>query len=564
MPMNIEPTNERVDRIFERYTQPDSPGPGCAVAVIRDGEMVYRQGYGLANLEHEVPNLPSTVFNIGSMAKQFTAFAIALLEHEGQLSFDDDIREHLPELHDFGETITVRHLIHHTSGLRGSFPELLALAEWRDSDYTTTDDVFRLLQAQRALNYLPGKEHLYVNSGYVLLAKICERASGQSFAEFSRCHIFEPLGMARTCIHDSVFRVIPGRALGYYYDDEQESWLNAPLTDCVFGPTNVYATVEDLALWDENFYTGKVGGQAVVEQVHQPGRLDDGTELDYAFGLMLGPTHAHRGWQVVEHGGGQGGYGAWMLRFPKLQTSVVVLFNHFLWEMRDYAIKVADLFVEDKEAAGVQPVGPAAPADEAAPVELTSAQLRAKAGTYFSPERAAIREVTYQEGRLQYLGLDLVPLAKNLFLFEKVPDSQLEFCVGPDGSVVSMTTITPSGDFPYQRVAPVSPSPDALAEFAGRYYSSELDIYWTLEAGDGALIARRRKYVDSRLTPLFQDAFSDDWLPLMGYPTTYLVLFERDDAGAVNGLRVSGTRVRNLQFVKTNPPDPTAERTGGQ
>jgi CubicO group peptidase (beta-lactamase class C family) len=550
--MNVEPTNERVDCIFERYNKPGSPG--CAVAVIKDGQILYRQGYGLANLEHSAPNLPSTVFNIGSMAKQFTAFTIALLEDEGQLSFDDDIRKHLPEMHDFGQTITIRHLIHHTSGLRGSFPELLALAEWRDADYTTTDDVFRLLTSQRELNYPPGEEHLYVNSGYVLLAKICERVSGQSFTEFSKRRIFDPLGMTHSFIHDSVFMIIPGRAQGYY--DDQTGWFNAPLTDCVVGPTNVYTTVEDLTLWDENFYSGQVGGQAVIEQMHQPGRLNDGSELDYAFGLMVGPTHAHRGWQVVEHGGGQGGYGAWMLRFPELHFSVVVLFNHFLWEMRDYAVKVADLFLEDREAARMPPDEPAAPEEAAPSVELASEQLKAKAGTYFSPERAALREVTYEQGRLQYTGLDLVPLGENLFFFEKVPDSQLEFHAGPDGAVAGMTTITPSGDFGYERVEPVSPSPDALAEYAGRYYSPELDIYWTLESGEDHLIARRRKYVDSQLTPLFQDAFSDDWMPIMGYPTTYLVLFERDAEGAITGLRVSGSRVRNLRFIRTGPSEP--------
>lgn len=547
--MNVEPTDERVDRIFERYTKPGSPG--CAVAVIKDGEIAYHQGYGLANLDHGAPNLPSTVFNIGSMAKQFTAFAIALLEQEGKLSFDDDIRQHLPEMRDFGPAITIRHLIHHTSGLRGSFPELLALAEWRDTDHTTTGDVFWLLKSQRELNYPPGQEHLYVNSGYVLLAKICERVGGQSFAEFSRHRIFDPLGMTRSFIHDSVFRVIPGRALGYYEGD-QGSWLYAPLTDSVVGPTNVYTTVEDLALWDENFYGGEVGGQAIIEQMHQPGRLNDGSELDYAFGLMVGPSHAHRGWQVVEHGGGQGGYGAWMARFPELHFSVVVLFNHFLWDMRDHAIKVADLFVEDKEVAEMPPDERPAPVEPAAPIELSSDQLQAKVGTYFSPERAALRDVTCHEDRLQYLGLDLVLLDENLFGFEKLPDSRLKFRIGPDGSVASMTIITPSGNFAYQRVARVSPSPEALAEYAGRYYSPELEIYWTLEAEDGHLVAKRRKYVDSQLTPLFQDAFSDDWMPIMGYPTTYLVIFERDGEGAVTGLRVSGTRVRNLRFVRTS------------
>jgi hypothetical protein len=394
-----------------------------------------------------------------------------------------------------------------TSGLRGSFPELLALAEWRDADYTTTDDVFWLLKSQRELNYPPGQEYLYVNSGYVLLAKICERVSKQPFAEFSKRRIFDPLGMTRSFIHDSVVKVIPGRALGYYYDDDKAGWFYAPLTDCVVGPSNVYTTVEDLALWDENFDSGQVGGPAVIE----------------------------------------------------LHISVVVLFNHFLWEMRDYAIRVADLFLEDKEDAEMPPDEPAPSVEVATPVELASEQLKAKVGIYFSPERAALREVTYGQGRLQYLGLDLVPLAENLFLFEKRPDSQLEFRVGSDGAIASMTTITPSGDLRYERVARVSPSPGALEEYVGRYYSPELDIYWTLEAGDGHLVARRRKYVDSKLTPLFQDAFSDDWMPIMGYPTTYLARFERDAQRAISGLRVSGTRVRNLRFVRTGPSHPTDE-----
>ena len=214
MSMNVQPTNDKVDSIFERYIKPGSPG--CALAVMKDGELVYQQGYGLANLELEVPILPSTVFNIGSMAKQFTAFAIALLEDEGKLSLDDDMRTYLPEMHDVGETITLRHLIHHTSGLRGSFPELLALAEWRDTDATTTDDVVRLLKAQRALNFRPGDETMYVNSNYVLLAQICERVSGQSFATFCQERIFDPLGMTRSVINDSFWKIIPGRAQGYY------------------------------------------------------------------------------------------------------------------------------------------------------------------------------------------------------------------------------------------------------------------------------------------------------------------------------------------------------------
>jgi CubicO group peptidase (beta-lactamase class C family) len=544
--MNVQPTDPQVDPLFEHYTKPGSPG--CAVAVVKEGQIVYKQGYGLANVELGVPNLPSTVFNIGSMAKQFTAFAIALLADEGKLSLDDDLRAHLPEMPDLGETITLRHLIHHTSGLRGSFPELLALAEWRDTDATTTEDVVRLLKAQRALNYRPGDEYMYVNSNYVLLTQICERISGQTFATFCRERIFEPLGMTRSVVNDSYFKLIPGRACGYY--DDEDVWYNAPLTDSVIGSTNIYTTVEDLVRWDENSYTGQVGGQAIIELVHQPGRLTDGTALDYAFGLEVGPAHQHRGWQMVEHGGSQGGYSSWMVRLPELHLSVVVLFNHFLWNMREYALQVADLFLEDNSSAATAAEETAATAEPPAPIELSVEQLAAKAGTYFSHQRATLREIACVEGRLQFQGLDLLPLSETRFCFAVEPETLVEFSLAADGRVTGMKTITSSGEYPYDRVETVGPTPEQLAQYTGRYYSPELDIHWTIEAGDDHLVATRRKYVDSQLTPVFADAFSDDWTPLMGYPTTYLVVFERDHKGAVAGLRVSGTRVRNLRFVQ--------------
>lgn len=551
---NIEPKDPRVDRIFEWADELGSPG--CAVAVIKGGEVFYKQGYGLADVELAVPILPSTAFNIGSTAKQFTAFSIALLESEGKLALDDDLRQHLPEMPDLGETITLRHLIHHTSGLRGSFPELLALAEWRDTDATTTDDVFGLLKRQRALNFRPGDEHLYVNSNYVLLAQVVERVSGQSYAEFCAGRIFQPLGMGSTVVNDSCFKLIPRRASGYYKDNG--AWFNAPLTDSVVGPTNIYSTVEDLARWDENWYTGQVGGRAVAERVLEPGRLNDGSVLDYAFGLMVGPTHRHRGWQLVEHGGSQGGYSSWMVRIPELHLTTVVLFNVFLWDMREYALRVADVFLEERpskvqtagESAEMATEQPQAAAGAPAIMEVSDEHLATMAGTYYSPQRATLRRVAIQEGRLQYEGLDLVPQGEFIFCFAVEPETKVTFSLAAGGGVVGMRTITASGEYGYDRVETDVPTRAALAQYAGRYYSPELDITWTLSAGDDHLVASRRKYVDSKLSPVFADAFRDDWEPLMGYPTSYLVVFDRDGQGAVSGLRVSGTRVRNLEFVR--------------
>jgi hypothetical protein len=238
-----------------------------------------------------------------------------------------------------------------------------------------------------------------------------------------------------------------------------------------------------------------------------------------------------------------------MVRFPQLHLSVVVLFNHFLWEMQDYALKVADLFLEEKASPVV--VEQQAPQEVAvAPIQLSVEQLQNKAGTYYSAPRAALREITCVKGTLQFQGLALVPLNENFFFFEVEPKTNVEFILGEDDAVAGMKTITSSGEYRYDRVETVAPTSEELAAYAGRYYSPELDIYWTIEANKDHLTAKRRKYVDSKLTPLFRDAFSDDWGPLMGYPTTYMVVFERDEHEAIIGLRVSGTRVRHLKFVK--------------
>jgi CubicO group peptidase (beta-lactamase class C family) len=544
--MNIQPTNEQVDRIFEEFTRPGSPG--CALAVMQGGEVVYKQGYGLADLENKLPILPATVFNIGSMAKQFTAFAIALLEDRGQLAYDDDFRKYLPEMHDFGKPITIRHLLHHTSGIRCTFPDLLFLAEWRESDATSTEDVLRLLKRQRELDFPTGSEYAYANSNYILLALICARVSGESFAEFCRQQIFEPLGIASTVVNEDYFKIIPRRASGYY--GEEGDWFNAPLTDSVIGSTNVYTTVEDLALWDENFYTAQVGGQRVIDQLDEPGHLEDGTQTDYAFGLMVGPTHQHRGWQVVEHGGGQGGYVCHMARFPELHLSVAALFNCYLWNARDKTLQVADCFLEEKQPRETPPASTITTTAHPAGTELTAEQLQPKTGKYFDPQRVALREVRLQDGRLQYQGFNLVPLSAERFYLEDEPDVLIEFQPAPTGHVRTIKTITASGEYTYERVASDLPAAENLEDFTGIYYSPELDLRWEILLGDGQLVVRRRKFVDTRLTPVFKDAFNDDWQPVLGWPWAYTIIFQRDAEGVVNELTVSGSRIRRLKFIR--------------
>ena len=248
----------KVDKVFEQWDKPDSPG--CALGVYRDGQIVYKRGYGMANLNDDVPITPATVFHVASMSKQFTAASILLLAQQGKLSLDDDVHKYIPELPDFGEPITLRHLLHHTSGLRDQW-SLLDLAGWRYSqDLITDDDVMSVLVRQKALNFKPGEKYMYSNTGFTLLAIIVKRVSGMSLREFTTKNIFQPLGMTHTHFRDDHEEIIKHDALGYEQDGKDKPFrMNLTNFDTA-GATSLHTTVEDLQLWDENFYHPRVGG----------------------------------------------------------------------------------------------------------------------------------------------------------------------------------------------------------------------------------------------------------------------------------------------------------------
>src|ERR1700722_11910879 len=250
----------RVDQLCEPWDKPDSPG--CAVAVMKDGRIVHERGYGMADLEHDAKITPTSVFHVASISKQFTAAAVLLLAQEGKLSPDDEARRYLPELPDFGVPITLRHLLHHTSGLRDQW-ELVSLAGWRYSlDLITDADVLSVVSRQRELNFPPGSEYLYSNTGYTLLAQIVKHVSGQTFRELTTERLFRPLAMHRTHFRDNHAEIVPDIAYGYEKTGDHFE-LSIPNFDTV-GATSLLTTVEDLALWDENFYTTRVGGEALI------------------------------------------------------------------------------------------------------------------------------------------------------------------------------------------------------------------------------------------------------------------------------------------------------------
>ena len=329
-----------VDKVFAAYTGPDSPG--CAVGLYRDGKIVYEKGFGFADLEHNVPIGPGTMFYAGSVSKQFTAMAVALAVKQGLFGLDDDIRTLIPELPDYGVRITPRHLIHHTSGLR-DINTLMSIAGRRDEDAFDNDAVLRILARQKALNFKPGDEHLYSNSGYAMLALLVERAAHAGYAEFAAANIFAPLGMTATHFHTDLGRLVGNRALAYDRPAQGGIRLNTPQNERA-GAGGLFTSVHELLAWDENFYSGRVGGLDVIAQLETPGKLNNGTPLVYAWGLEVG---TYRGLPIVEHAGALGGYRAQIIRFRGQHFSAALLCNASAINPASLSRRVSDIALRD-------------------------------------------------------------------------------------------------------------------------------------------------------------------------------------------------------------------------
>ncbi len=386
---------ERIDALFAEWDRPASPG--CALSVIRDGRTLLARGYGSANLDYEVPITPRTVFYLASVSKQFTAAAVALAAEQGRLSLDDDVRSWFPELPDYGAVIRVRHLVHHTSGLR-DYLGLMWLAGMPFGNVWTDDDVLELIARQRALNFEPGAEFLYSNSGYFLMSVLIRRATGYSLREYTTRELFEPLGMASTWFHDDASRVVPGRAVAYGPDGDDGFRMTHLFHFDKVGSGGLYSTIEDLARWDANFYNNGIGGPDLLETLHTRGVLLSGDTLEYAFGLRL---HEYRGAPIVGHGGSMMGFRTMLLRFPAERTTVITLCNLDTIDPGELTLRVADIVLADRLGPPPDDRAEVAGADGgndngATPV-LPMAPLSAYVGSYVSPElgatyRAAIRD----------------------------------------------------------------------------------------------------------------------------------------------------------------------------
>ena len=387
----------RVDRVFASWDRTDSPG--CALGVYRGGRIEYARGYGMAHLELGVAISPRSVFDIGSTSKQFTAMSLLLLAQQQKLSLDDDIRRFLTELPDYGKRITIRHLLTHTSGLR-DYLTLWNLAGVDDADLTTDADAYALLTRQRELNFAPGEQWLYSNSGFFLASMIVQRASGRTLARFAEEEIFQKLGMRHTRFNDDHMAVIADRATGYAPRRGPSGGFATAMSNFEqTGDGAVQTSIEDLLLWDENFYSGKVGGTALLDAMQTPAVLNDGRKQTYALGLTVS---TYRGLRTVSHGGAWAGYRAELLRFPDQHLSIACLCNLASTNPSSLARQVAEIYLGAQmrpAEATVAAAGAASPPPAAA-WQPRPEELAAFAGEYFSSELDTSYRLAVADGKL--------------------------------------------------------------------------------------------------------------------------------------------------------------------
>lgn len=475
-------TRARVDSIFARYNSRTTPGRAVGVSV--KGDPVLAVAYGLADLEHDVPNTPETVFEPGSVTKQFTAAAVFLLAQQGKLSIDDPVRKYIPELPDYGAPITIRHLINHTSGLR-DWGSIAAISGWpRGARAHTHDHVLDIVARQKSLNYAPGADYSYTNTGYNLAAILVGRVSGKPLAEFTKEAIFAPLAMNSTQWRDDYRRIVKNRAFAYS-PGGGSYLLNMPF-EFVHGNGGLLTTVGDLLRWNRNFSEKKVGGRALYESQHQQGRLNDGRTIAYAGGLMV--LH-YRGFNEVSHSGSTAGYSAWLGRYPDQDLSVAVLCNVSA-NATQLGHQVADVYL---------PSGPAEPA----PQRIT------QAGYYRSSRDHSV--VTFPANRAGKIEVD--------------------------GPRVIITT--EMDRIVYENVERWQPRRTELEALTGDYTSDEAETTFRAMFDGNNFVLRDRLGHLTLLTPTYRDAFSSN----LGS-----IRFLRDSDGKVSEISLGESRVWDLRF----------------
>ena len=518
---------QKVDQIFSLYEKPESPG--CSIGVIRDGAFVYRKAYGLANLELGVPLSPQSVIYMVSISKQFTAASVVLAAEQGYLSLDDDVRKYIPELADYSHAITLRQMIHQTSGFR-DFYTLLDLSGHDAVDLNSPEEILKLVVRQRGLNNVPGDEWIYSNTNYFLLGVVVKRATKTSLAEFAAANIFKPLGMSHTLFYDDHTLVVPGRVAAYDSGLQGGFRVDWSTTFELVGAGGLMSTVDDLLLWDRNFYANRLGKGQLVQELQTPGVLNNGNKISYAMGLDLG---SYRGLPIVEHGGGLFGYRTELLRFPDRQFSVICLCNVASAEPEDLARKVADIYLADQLQPSASALNSSSNENVPDPTEF--------AGKYLDPRTHLMYTFTASNRNLIAWGAVLRRINTNQFY--DLGSNVITF-ESSNGTMHARLDLKGETYFSGSRVQELHLGEPVLASYTGQFRSIELETVYGLlvQKGTLSLSLRNRDNLTQKLTPIAKDEFdAGDFGRLV---------FERNTDGRVIGFRIFEQAARGISFKK--------------
>lgn len=514
-----------VDKIFS-WVEPGMPG--CVAAASQDGKLVVNRAYGLADLERDVPLRTESLLDAGSIRKQFVAAAVLILVEEGKLSLTDDVRRHVPELHDFGHAITIDHLLTHTSGIRDWVP----LLNWAGGD----PDAMSMILRQRTLNFVPGTEWSYSNSGYALLPEIVARVSGMTFSAFLHQRVLDPLGMTRTRYVDNPDIVIRNRALAYEPQGGGTWIMDMRLGEERGGAGALFTTAADLVLWNDALHGGRLG-TFVMEKIQEPAALANGRKLTYARGLSL---LTEKGIRIVVHSGGAAAYRSFAAHFPEQRVSVAVLCNagEASDNRDDFAGHVFDLLTGK---------GLMGPSSTPPPAGVTGVDVSARAGLFFSARTNEPLRLAANKGRLAIVnGAPLVPITADRFKRARVTtefmsndEFELRFLSNDQFEIRSME----GAAVRYRRAIPYAPAPDDLNAFAGRFESNELRAFLDITPAKQGLSARLNdeRQLGPEFRPVDRDTFQF---------ANVTMRFVRDASGTVIAMDFHSPVFRNLRFTR--------------
>lgn len=529
---------QKMDELFAQYDNANTPG--MSVSVVKNGEVVFNKGYGSANLEYDIPITSKAIFNIASVSKQFTAFAILLLANENKLSMGDDIRKYIPELPDFGKTITLQQLANHTSGLRGQLG-LLALTGWRYEDVLTNEQLLKLLCEQKKLNYIPGEEFLYINTGYFLLAMVAERVSGMTFSEYINQNIFEPLNMTNSQVYDNYHLVI--KNLANSYTPEGNDFKRELLASGNVGSTNILTNIDDLSLWATNFIEPKVGNAEIIEQMNSCSKLNNGNKINwYANGQDV---RIYRGLKLYSHGGITGGYRTFFGRFPDQKLSIILMSNDGSIDWDDLGLKIADIYLEGSFS-DAKSKGDKKTIVETGDMVINSEILKEYCGQYELAHGMMI-DITMEENTLFGTApgqskLTLSPITVTDFSIQGV-DGKVRFVSNPNGEIEKLI-LSLNGNNSQAKKIEFDASSLNLADYTGDFYSDELGTIYSLQIKENKLFAEHIRADNVELTPTDNDIFSgNQWF-------FNEIEFVRDAGNKVIGFKVSSGRCKNIIFEK--------------